>query len=61
MMKDIGQHVSYGAPYPLLPSVEVPTSKKPMSKTIKKIQDQSQLQMEVKKLNPGLSLLELHG
>lgn len=55
MTKDIGRHAVFSAPYTLLPSVEAVSTAKPTRKTIKKIEEQSQLRMEIKKYNPGLS------
>jgi hypothetical protein len=56
MVKDIGQQVTYGASYPLLHSVLASKSAKPMRKTIKKIEEQSQLRMDIKKYNSGACL-----
>ena len=53
MTKDVGQQVTYGAPYTLLPSVHPSTSARPTKKTVKKIQEQNQLRMDIKKYNPG--------
>jgi hypothetical protein len=55
MTKDIGRQATYGAPYSLLPKVEASTSTNPSPKTIKRIQEQSQLRIDIKKYTPGLS------
>jgi hypothetical protein len=55
MTKDIGHHTVYSAQYTLLPSVDAASSAKPTRKTIKKIEEQSQLRMEIKKYNPGFT------
>jgi hypothetical protein len=56
MTKDAGQHASYGVPYELLPSVPSSKSTKPTKKTIKRLEEQSQLRMDMKKYNAGLYL-----
>jgi hypothetical protein len=57
MSKDGGQQASYGIPYEILPSVTLHKSEKPTEKTIKRIQDQSQLRLDIKKYNPGIFFL----
>jgi len=56
MVKDIGQQAVSGQPYELLPTVSTSKSEKLQKKTIKKIQEQNQLRMEIKKYNPGVYL-----
>jgi hypothetical protein len=56
MTKDSGQQSSYGVPYKLLPSTPSSTSTRPTHKTIKKMEEQSQLQMDIKKHNAGSCL-----
>jgi len=53
MTKDIGQQATNAAPYLLLPSVVASTSAKPTRNTVKKIEEQSQLRMDIRKYNPG--------
>lgn len=57
MTKDIGKQAAYSAPYSLLPSIKASTSAKPTIRTIKKIQEQSQLRIDIKKYNPGVYFL----
>jgi hypothetical protein len=54
MTKDIGQQASFGVPYKLVPTVLPATSLRPREKTIKRIEDQTQLRMDVKMYTPGL-------
>jgi hypothetical protein len=54
MTKDIGQQASFGVPYKLVPTVLPATSSQPREATIKRIEDQTQLRMDVKKYTPGL-------
>ena len=54
MAKDIGQQASYGVPYESVPTVAPAKSLKPRERTIKRIQDQTQLRIDVKKYTPGL-------
>jgi hypothetical protein len=53
MTKDSGQQALYGVPYESIPTVMPLKSVKLTTKTIKKIEEQSQLRMDVKKYNPG--------
>jgi hypothetical protein len=53
MTKDTGQQATYGVPYESVPMVTPVTSAKPREATIKKIEDQRQLRMDVKKYTPG--------
>jgi hypothetical protein len=53
MAKDIGQQASYGVPYESFPTVMTSKSSKPNEKTIRRLTEQSQLRMEVKKYTPG--------
>jgi hypothetical protein len=52
--RDSGQQVSYGIPYEILPTVTSLKSTIPMAtrKIIKKIEEQSQLRMDMKEYNP---------
>lgn len=52
MTKDSGQQVSYGVPYESIPTVTPAKSQKPTSKTAKRVEDQTQLRMDIKKYNP---------
>jgi hypothetical protein len=54
MAKDIGQQASYGSPYQLAPSVSTAKSVNPTKKTLKRIEEQRQLRMDIKKYSPGL-------
>ena len=54
MTKDIGQQASYGVPYESVPMVMTSKSSKPTEKTIKRIENQKQLRIDVKKYTPGL-------
>jgi hypothetical protein len=56
MTKDSGQQASYGVPYELLPNTPSSRSTRPTPKTIKKMEDQSQLRMDIKKHNAGSCL-----
>jgi hypothetical protein len=53
MTKDTGQQSSYGVPYESVPTVTPVKSAKPRETTIRKIEDQRQLRMDVKKYTPG--------
>jgi hypothetical protein len=53
MTKDVGQQASYGVPYESVPTVTPVKSEKPRQTTIKRIEEQNQLRMDVKKYNPG--------
>jgi hypothetical protein len=55
MTKDIGKQAAYGIPYELLPNPPASTSANPTCKTIKKMEQQTQLRLDVKKHNPSLS------
>ena len=57
MAKDIGKQAAYSVPYSLVPSIKASTSAKPTMRTIKKIQEQSQLRMDIKKYNSGVYFL----
>ena len=59
MTKDIGKQALYAVPYLLVPSVKASTSAKLTIKTIKKIQKQRQLRIDIKKYNPGVYFLIL--
>jgi hypothetical protein len=59
MTKDSGQQVSYGVPYELLPNAPASTSTNPNRKTIKKMEQQTQLRLDVKRHNPGLSCVRI--
>lgn len=61
MTKDIGQQATYGVPYESVPTVIPAKSLKPREETIKRIEDQSQLRMDVKKYTPGLLYSVLGG
>ena len=54
MTKDGGQQSSYGVPYEILPTINLSKSENPTKKTQKRIQDESQLRMDIKKFTPGL-------
>jgi hypothetical protein len=61
MTKDSGKHVSYGVPYDLLPNPASSSSANPTRRTQKKMEEQTQLRLDVKKHNPSLFLLLLYG
>ena len=57
MAKDIGQQASYGVPYESVPMVVPAKSLKPRKETIRRIEDQKQLRVDIKKYTPGLFYL----
>jgi hypothetical protein len=57
MAKDIGQQASYGVPYVSVPMVVPAKSLKPRKATIRRIEDQKQLRVDIKKYTPGLFYL----
>jgi hypothetical protein len=59
MTEDSGQQASYGVPYELLPNLPASTSKNPTHKTIKKMEQQTQLRLDVKRHNPSLSCVQI--
>jgi hypothetical protein len=59
MTKDVGQQASYGVPYESAISVTGAKSLKPRKKTIKRIEDQCQLRMDVKMYTPGSFFLRV--
>ena len=54
MTKDIGKQASFGVPYESALSVSPAKSSNPKEKTIRRIEEQTQLRMDVKKYTPGL-------
>lgn len=53
MVKDGGVHSTYSAINHPLPSVHKATSANPLPRTIKKIQDQTQLRFKISQDEPG--------
>ncbi|KAF8219891.1 hypothetical protein L208DRAFT_1382841 [Tricholoma matsutake] len=57
MTKDVGQQASYRVPYESVPTVTPVKSEKPRQTTIKRIEEQNQLRMDIKKYNPAIQAI----